>query len=371
MRSNYGYDSYRGRSRSRSVLMGIIIVLLIVLILAVAAFFLLQDRVYYGDDGKAHIDLPPFLIRQEDPEPTPEPVQTPALVIVTPEPTPEPTAEPAFLPVALPRSALTDGSAPAQMEAAGGNAVIFDMKNDEGSLGYVSDLPQAISAGASAAQPGLNEAIRALNSTQGLYTVARVACFRDNLVPKMNNTLALRSPIGNWRDREVVRWLSPAVAEARDYLTGICRELAALGFDEIRLDYAGFPTALDGELGNLVTGERYDPAALEQSVELFYREVEAALADYPEVKASISTSAALFSGEGDESGQSLELLKTYAHRIYVPGPADAVAAKAYEKTRETLGENGEAPTVIHLPYQGEEPSALPTVSDGSVLLPQS
>lgn len=371
MRSNYGYDSYRGRSKTRSILMGIIILLLIVLILAVAAFFLLQDRVYYGDDGKAHIDLPSFLVRDNDPEPSQAPVvQTPNLVIVTPEPTPEPSQEPVFSPVALPRSALTDGSAPETVAQAGGSAALFDMKDDEGTLGYVSQLPQAISAGASAAQPGLNEAIASLNDTEGLYTVARVACFRDNLVPKMNNTLALRSPIGNWRDQEVVRWLSPAVAEARSYVTGVCRELAELGFDEIWLDYAGFPTSADGSLSNLVVGERYDPETLSQEVERFYQEVTAALTDYPQVKVSVSASNQLFSGTGDESGQTLELLKTYAHRIYVPGPADSAAAKAYEKTQAELGEDLPLPVYTTPAYDREPPAtSFPPVGGGQILHP--
>lgn len=352
MRSNYGYDSYRGRSRTRSVLMALIVILLIVLILAVAAFFLLQDHIYYGDDGKAHIDLPSFLQREES-EPTPSPVQTQDIVIVTPEPTPEPTQEPLFYPVVLPRSALTDGTAADQVRQAEGTAALFDMKDDEGTLGYISELPQAISAGASAATPGLNEAIETLNSTDDLYTVARVACFRDNLVPKMNNTLALRSPIGNWRDREVVRWLSAEVDAAGDYLAGVCQELAALGFDEILLDYAGFPTALDGDLANLVVGDRYEPTELTAAVDGFYDKVKTALGDYPDVKLAITTSTALFSGDEDESGQTLELLRHYADRVYVPAPENATQVKTYEQAQEKLGPDMPLPVFT---TEGYEPS---------------
>ncbi len=353
LRSNYGYDSYRGRSKTRSILMALIVILLIVLILAVAAFFLLQDHIYYGDDGKAHIDLPSFLQREES-EPTPSPVQTQNIIIVTPEPTPEPTQEPLFCPVALPRSALTDGTAAGLVKQAEGTAALFDMKDDEGTLGYISALPQAISAGASAAAPGLNEAIGALNSTEGLYTVARVACFRDNLVPKMNNTLALRSPIGNWRDREVIRWLSAEVDEAGDYLAGICQELAALGFDEILLDYAGFPTALDGDLANLVVGDRYEPTELTAAVEGFYNKMEKALKDHPDVKLSITTSAAVFTEGEDESGQTLELLGRYAGRIYVPAPEDAAQAQSYAQAQEKLG--AEMPLPVFT-TEGYDPSA--------------
>ena len=58
-------------------------------------------------------------------------------------------------------------------------------------LGYVSDLPQAISMGTSAADPELNGAIRTLNDS-GLYTIARISCFKDNRAPRMDNSLAIR-----------------------------------------------------------------------------------------------------------------------------------------------------------------------------------
>lgn len=374
MRFHYGYDSYRGRSKSRNILMGLIVFLLIVLILVVAAFFLLQGHIYYGDDGKAHIDLPGFL--QHDTSPAPEAFPSPEVVVVTPEPTatPTPTAAPGsfagalFYPVELPRSALTDGTAVQAVADAEGNAALFDMKDDEGTLGYVSALPRAISAGASAAEPGLNDAIRALNDTEGLYTVARVACFRDNLAPKMDNTLALRSPIGNWRDKEVIRWLSPAVEEARAYVVGICQELAELGFDEIWLDYAAFPTTKQGTLGNLMTGERYDPELLTDSVERFYQEVRDVLADYPDVKVGISTSSALLAGGEDESGQTTELLGQYAHRIYVPGPEDEATARAYDSALKAMSPEGTLQTLFTTPaYTPELSSSYAPLGGGRLL----
>lgn len=330
LKTSYGYDSYRGRSGLRTFLKVLAAVLAVVLVLLIAAFFLLQDHIYYSDDGTAHVSLP----WAEQPE---ESLPAEPVVVVTaePTPTPTPTAEPVLEPVLLPLSALTDGTAQEQVTAAKGSAAVFDMKSDQGDLGYVSDLPLAISLGTSQARPGLNEAIRTTNETEGLYTIARVSCFKDNTAPRMANRLALRTSIGNWRDPEGVRWMSPAVAEGADYIAAVCGELAALGFDEIWLDHAAYP--VEGDLGFITRNERYDPAAFQETLTAFYGKVAAALADHPEVKVSISVSPQLLTDGADHSGQSAELLKTYACRVWVPGAADEEAAKGYEKALTAMG----------------------------------
>ena len=88
MRRN-GYDSYRGRSRFRTVMKVLIGVLLVVLVLAVAALIWLEPYLGYPAGG-IRINLPFF--RREQPEETggaPVVVTTPE-VIPTPAPTPEP-----------------------------------------------------------------------------------------------------------------------------------------------------------------------------------------------------------------------------------------------------------------------------------------
>ena len=98
------------------------------------------------------------------------------MVVTTPEPTPTPEPEEDFRGILLPNSALYDGTAAQRVEAAGATAALFDMKADDGSLGYISGLALAIQAEASAADPALNAAIQLLNGGE-VYTVARVSCF--------------------------------------------------------------------------------------------------------------------------------------------------------------------------------------------------
>lgn len=320
VRTSYGYDTYRGRTKLQTALTVLIVILVVVLLLAVAAFFLLQKYMVYTDDGRAKLELP--FLREETPSPTPTREQE--LVIVTPEPavtsTPEPTLQSGMAPVALLRSAISDGSAREQAAALGGDAVLFNMKAGDGSLGYVSSLSQAISAKTSAADPELNAAIQALTSSE-LYTIARVSCFKDDAAPKADGALAIRTNSNyKWRDAEDLRWMNPTVPAAREYVTGVCVELAALGFDEILLDDSAWPT--QGHLEYIKIGEAYAPDHLTETVETFYQEVRTALADTG-VILSITVNAAALSDEGDRSGQTAQLLGRYADRVYVLGAEKA------------------------------------------------
>lgn len=325
------YDSYRGRGRLRTFLKVLIVILLIVLILAVAAFFLLDRSLVVSADGY-RLNLP-FFQRETEPSSTPLPSDSGGglpLVVespTAPQPTPTPELE-HMRGVLLPHTALYDGTAAEQVEAAGANAAIFDMKADDGSLGYISRLALAEQAGVSEENPAINAAIRGLNAGE-LYTVARVSCFRDNAVPYSDNTTSVRSSAGNWRDSAGIRWLSPGRASAREYVAGVCAELAELGFDEIVLDYAGYPT--DGELDRIVRNETYDPQDLSGPVEEFYALVAQALEPYPQVRLSIVTSRSVLSGEDDQSGQTLELLEQYAQRVWTALPEDGIYQSAADR----------------------------------------
>lgn len=358
MRTSYGYDTYRGRTKLQTALTALIIILLVVLLIGVAAFFFLQRYMVYTDDGQAHLELP--FLQRETPAP-PVPTQDQPLVIVTPEPaqtsaptpTPAPAEVPAVAPVSLFRAAVTEGSAQRLVTAAGGNAALLNMKANDGSLGYVSALPQAVSLTTSSADPALNAQLGAVTGSE-LYTVARVSCFKDNLAPKVDNTLAIKTSSGyNWRDGEDARWMNPTVPAARQYVTGICAELAQMGFDEILLDNSGWPTT--GHLEYIRVGEAYDPNDLTAAVETFYGEVREALKD-KKALLGISVSAAALTG-ADSSGQTAQLLGRYADRVYVLG---AERAGACDEILSAAGLSGSA--VVYV-----EPEAADLSTTGKLI----
>lgn len=379
MRPTYGYDTYRGRSRTRSVLTALIVILLVVLAAVVAFFLLAQRYIVYTDDGQAHLELPFF----QKATPAPAPAQSHDIVIITPDPTPTPTPtpDPSLKAVWLLRGALTDGTAAEQVKEAGGNAVVFNMKADDGTLGYVSSLPQAIALNSSDAKPGLNDAIKALTAGE-LYTIARVSCFKDNKAPRNDNSLSIKTNSGyNWQDPEGRRWMNVSFPAAREYVIGVCQELAGLGFDEILLENSGYPT--EGNLHYIKKGEAYDPDTqfdgLAAPVGEFYAALKEAMKDYPDVKISFSTTAGVLSGAGDLSGQTPFMLGGIAYRIYAPAPEteDAYApgitvlkeAGFEEKNLVYLapGDNAAAEgSVLVKPWESPAPSLTPPPSLPSV-----
>jgi len=317
------YDSYRGRSPMRSFLKFIIILLAAVLIVGVFAIVFMQRYLVYTADGPKLV-LPFMGDSETSPSPSesasPSPSSEP-LVVVTPE-----VKEPQWLhAVELSREALYDGTAKAKLTAAGANAAIFDMKADDGSLGYVSNVALAISAKASSGDPAINAAITNLNNIEGMYTVARVSCFKDNLLSNADRSLNIITNSGyRWTDPDNIKWSSPTNATVRQYITDICVELAKLGFDEILLDNAGYPT--QGNLGYIKKGDAYDKTVFPTVVSGFYEQVAAALADYDVKLAVLTDEETAVTGINALSGQTTEGIVQNADGVWLPQPGETEPA---------------------------------------------
>ena len=195
--------------------------------------------------------------------------------------------------------------------------VILPMKTADGALGYVSALPLAADAGASSGDPDRNEALRALNDTPGLYTVAQVSCLRDSALVREEPGLSLHRVSGSpWLDESRQSWLDPAQPQVQSYLIGLCRELAQLGFDEILLTDCGFPT--QGDLDSLRAVEEK-----EETLETFCRQLQGALADTP---VTLSVMGQRDSVTADPvSGQTTALLATFG-RVWTQAEDQAALA---------------------------------------------
>ena len=125
---------------------------------------------------------------------------------------------------------LTD---PAQSIPVGTKGVVLPMKTPDGKLGYVSRLPQAMDWDASSGDPTRNQAIREVTGQDDLHTVALISCLADN---RAGRDLALLRESGSpWVDKSGQSWLDPDKEATLVYLSEICREVAALGFDELVL----------------------------------------------------------------------------------------------------------------------------------------
>jgi len=126
------------------------------------------------------------------------------------------------------------------------NALVIDVKGDRGMIPYKSGIPLASQVGAQRIitvkdMGGLIESLR----EKGIYTIARIVVFKDNLLALKRPDLAVKIQNGEiWRDREDLAWVDPFKKEVWDYNIQVAIEAAQYGFDEIQFDYVRFPDAL-------------------------------------------------------------------------------------------------------------------------------
>ncbi|MBI2206085.1 MAG: GTP-binding protein [Candidatus Rokubacteria bacterium] len=129
------------------------------------------------------------------------------------------------------------------------NAVVIDVKGDRGWILYRTEVPMAIAAGAQGPATVKNfDAMMADLKTRGIYTIARVVTFKDNILANHRPELAvIDTRTGKpWLDRENLAWVDPFRTEVWDYNIAIAEEAIRKGFDEVQFDYVRFPT--DGKL---------------------------------------------------------------------------------------------------------------------------
>jgi len=123
------------------------------------------------------------------------------------------------------------------------NALVIDVKGDKGMIPYKSSVLIASQIGAQKIITVKN--IKGLIKTfrdKGIYTIARIVTFKDNLLAEARPDLAIKTRGGQiWRDRERLAWVDPSKKEVWDYNLNIAVEAAQNGFDEIQFDYVRFP----------------------------------------------------------------------------------------------------------------------------------
>lgn len=135
------------------------------------------------------------------------------------------------------------------------NAVVIDVKGDRGKLTYRSRVPLAEAVGANDAPTVTNvEELMAGLKQRGLYTIARIAVFKDDTLALHGELagfdVAVRDSLTNrpWTDGEGLGWVDPLRPDVWAYNIDLAREAVQLGFDEVQFDYARFPTEAAGGL---------------------------------------------------------------------------------------------------------------------------
>ncbi len=140
----------------------------------------------------------------------------------------------------------------------GGNAVVFDIKDSDGSVNiafdhpllgkhqvYIHDLPKFVH----------------FLHTENMHAIARIAIFRDERMVVEHPELAVRSKKTGqpWRENGKLVWTDPSQPKVQDYDIALAKFVAQSGADEIQFDYVRFPAEGDQKDASFVyQGEHKD-----------------------------------------------------------------------------------------------------------------
>jgi hypothetical protein len=126
----------------------------------------------------------------------------------------------------------------------GGNAVVFDIKDSDGSVNipfehpllgehkvYIHDVPKFVH----------------FLHQQNMHAIARIAMFRDERLVTTHPELAVQSRKNHtaWRENGKLVWTDPSNPTVQDYDIALAKHVAQLGVDEIQFDYVRFPAEGD------------------------------------------------------------------------------------------------------------------------------
>ena len=136
------------------------------------------------------------------------------------------------------------------MKVSGLNLAVLHAKDPLGRLFWKSNNSTARAIDASAPNASLENAISTLKQ-KGIWTAAKLDVFQDSLLvtnfPEMG---VMDSETGKlWADHKGLHWANPYDIRVWDYTIALCRELIALGVDEIQFDYLRFPS--DGDMATI------------------------------------------------------------------------------------------------------------------------
>lgn len=157
------------------------------------------------------------------------------------------------------------------------NAVVIDVKDDQGRITFHMDSPTVNEIGACQAfigdLPGLIQKL----DEHGIYPIARVVAFRDPYLAEQKPEWSLHVADGSiYRDNKGLAWVNPYKKEVWDYLIEVSKKAGEMGFKEIQFDYIRF--AVDKTMKYVVfdetdTGGRDKTQAITEFISYAYDEL--------------------------------------------------------------------------------------------------
>lgn len=123
------------------------------------------------------------------------------------------------------------------------NAMVIDIKNDNGEITYNMDQPEVKELHADVNYIGDIKQLISELKEKNIYLIARIVAFKDPILAKGRPDLSLKNKDGSiFYDKSGLSWVNPYKKEVWEYLVSVAGEAALLGFDEIQFDYIRFST---------------------------------------------------------------------------------------------------------------------------------
>ncbi len=145
----------------------------------------------------------------------------------------------------------------------GGNAVVFDIKDSDGSVTIPFEHP--LLGEHKVYIHDVAKLVRFLHQ-QNMHAIARIAIFRDERLVVAHPELAVQSRMNKqaWRENGKLVWTDPSQPKVQDYNIALAKYVAQLGADEIQFDYVRFPAEGDQKDAQFVyQAQQPEPAQLE------------------------------------------------------------------------------------------------------------
>ena len=155
----------------------------------------------------------------------------------------------------------------------GGNAVVFDIKDSDGSVTIAWDHP--LLGKHDVYLHDVPKFVHFLHQ-QNMHAIARIAMFRDERLVVQHPELAVQSRKNKqaWRENGKLVWTDPSNPTVQDYDIALAKYVAQLGVDEIQFDYVRFPAEGDQKDAQFVyQKDQPDPARV--AADAFVRPAEA------------------------------------------------------------------------------------------------
>lgn len=128
------------------------------------------------------------------------------------------------------------------------NAMVIDVKNDDGNITWKPESGSAAEIGACINYISDMQGLMVKLKEHHIYTIARIVCFKDPYLAAARPELALKKTDGTLvTDANGLAFVNPYREETWDYLVETALTASEMGFDEIQFDYVRFPIGADAD----------------------------------------------------------------------------------------------------------------------------